>query len=282
MPYTKTGVFYTAKPGPPKTTSTKARYGGGYMGGPKYQPGYYAQKQAYNYAQLVKPETKYFDVGINTAVTWNGGDWADSEVPADNYVNSSGAAAAYTDSALIPTAQGSGYGQVDGNKYKLKKIRVKGKIRVPSLAAQSTAAASSTVRLMLVEDTQPNGAQAQGEDVMQDVGVAAENIHTFMRVANNLGRFRILKDKTWILNPATLAPNTDAGGTIVGAYNGVSFKWAINFAKPVDVSIKAGNATPTIAGTINRNYFLLLAGLSGSDSATAIQINAVSRAYYCD
>ena len=53
------------------------------------------------------PETKYFDTGISATVNWAGNTWASSEVPCDNYVNASGTAAAYTDSALIPSASGS-------------------------------------------------------------------------------------------------------------------------------------------------------------------------------
>ena len=104
------------------------------------------------------PETKYFDVAIDADVTTAGTTWADTEVPCDFYVNSSGAPAAYTDSALIPTAQGSGYGQVDGLKYRIKKIRVRGALSTANLTAQATVSSGTITRLLLVMDTAPNGA----------------------------------------------------------------------------------------------------------------------------
>ena len=47
--------------------------------------------------QAFGPETKYFDVAIDASITTAGSSWADTEVPCDFYVNSSGAPAAYTD-----------------------------------------------------------------------------------------------------------------------------------------------------------------------------------------
>lgn len=138
-------------------------------------------------ASILVPETKYFDVGIQTTVTTAGTTWADTEVFADNYVNSSGTPAAYTDAALIPSAQGSGYGQINGNRYKLKKIRVRGNIYAAPLVDQNDAPYPVTARLLLIMDTQPNGTQAQGETIMQDFGAAGENIHAFKAVSSASG-----------------------------------------------------------------------------------------------
>lgn len=234
-----------------------------------------------SYARSVRSgETKYFDVGINTTVTFAGTSWADSEVPADNYVNSSGTTAAYTDSCLIPTANGSAYGQVDGNKYHLKALRVKGALKISSATASTVAFVPAQVRMLLVMDTQPNGAQAQGEDVMQDVGEAQENIHTFSRVAANLGRFRILKDKTYIINPAVSANDTTAS-SVSTAYNMQKFKLNYKPIVPLPITIKSGNSTPTVGGTVNCNIFLLLAA-ERNVAATGCTIYAASRAYYVD
>ena len=152
------------------------------------------QVSAARRAYVRNAETKYFDVGINVDVTAAGTDWANSEVPCDNYVNSSGVAAAYTDSCLIPTANGSGYGQVIGNKYNLKKLRVRGMLQIATQSDAADVGSPVTARIMLVRDKQPNGAQAQGEDVMQDLGAFGENAFSFMRVADNVGRFEIIKE----------------------------------------------------------------------------------------
>lgn len=254
-----------------------------------------ARRQRYNMAssgvtrselmQIVKAnsgETKYFDVGIATAVTWSGATWADSEVPADNYVNANGASAGYTDSCLIPTANGSGYGQVVGTKYHLKAIRVRGQLSIASSTGGTATSDAVKVRLLLVEDTQPNGSQAQGEDILQDIGGAPENMNSFLRIPNALGRFRIVKDKMIMLQPA-ITVNNAAATSVSTSFESRPFK--INFSpkKPIEVNIKASSTTPTISQTINRNYFLLLAGLDvPNGSVKSVTIAAASRAYYND
>ena len=62
------------------------------------------EKRTYNY--LTSNTTKYFDCGFHYNVTGSANDWTGTEIPMDNYVNSSGTAAAYTDSAIIPSEIG--------------------------------------------------------------------------------------------------------------------------------------------------------------------------------
>lgn len=225
------------------------------------------------------PETKYFDCGINTAVTFAGTDWSDTEVPCDNYINSSGAAAAYTDSALIPSANGSAYGQVNGNRYKLKKLRIRGNLSATPLSDSADASTGIDCRVLLIHDTQPNGTQAQGEDVMQDFGAVGENLFSFKRVSANSGRFRIIKDE-WI-NLKVTNSQTDGASTGSIAFATEHFSMQYVPKKAITVNIKSGNATPTIGGLVDNNFFLLLAG-TRAGAAQEVIIRAASRAYYCD
>lgn len=228
-------------------------------------------------ASALTPETKYFDVGINNTMNTAGTDWTGTEVPCDNYVNSSGTAAAYTDSALIPSAIGSGYGQINGNRYKIKKIRVRGIVTAAAVSAQSAAVSGTTYRLMLVMDTQPNGAQAQGEDVMQDIG-GVETVFAYKRVANAGGRFRILKDEIFTLT--TGVQFNDAATTGTFSFEPYFFSFQYQPKTPILVNVKSGNSTPTVAGLETCNIFLLLATNNGSTFEPLIQ--ASSRCYYCD
>ncbi len=230
-------------------------------------------------AATVFNETKYFDCGFNGAITWTGSDWSASEVPMDNFVDSSGSSSAYTDSCLLPTAIGSAYGQVNGNRYKLKKIRVRGIVSINVQSDQADVKIGTNVRLMLIHDEQPNGAQAQGEDIMQDIGAAGENLFSYKRVAESSGRFRILKDDFIMLQPATAG--TDGTNTNSVATQSAMFSFQYQPNSPILVNIKSGNATPTIGGTINCNMFLLLAGNQGQ-AAVATFIRGASRAYYVD
>lgn len=226
-------------------------------------------------------ETKYFDTSIAATVTWAGTSWASSEVPCENYVNASGTAAAYTDAALIPSAVGSGYGQVVGNRYRFKKLRVRGILSTAVDSDQADVAAPVQCRMILVHDTQPNGAQAQGEDVMQDIGGANANISSFKRVADTSGRFRIVKDEWVTLQPAT--SGTDGANTVSTSRTGAYVSMQYQPKMPITCNIKAGNSTPTVAGLVDNNFFLLLAGTKSTDG-TAVSINflGASRAYYCE
>jgi len=228
------------------------------------------------------PETKYFDTAIDASVTTAGSTWADTEVPCDNYVNSSGAPAAYTDSALIPSAQGSGYGQVDGLKYRIKKLRIRGSLSTATTTGGTAASSGTLTRLLLIMDTQPNFAQAQGEDIMQDVGDYSSNAYTFQRVSQSGGRFRILKDK-WFRNNPAVAVNNAGATTVSEAYTNSIFKFQWIPKVPVEVNIKAGNATPTVAALSNINIFLLAYSYNqGAGGAQTVNVNAACRCYYFD
>lgn len=222
-------------------------------------------------------DTKYFDCGINATVVSGGADWTASEVPCDNAVNSSGTAAAYTDSALIPSHVGSGYGQINGNSYRLKKLRVRGVVAKDVLDDQGAVPDAQLFRLMLVLDTMPSGAQAQGEDIMQDVG-ASETIFSYKRMADLGSRFRILKDLTGQLDPIVAASDHAAlPSTASIAFRSQSFSFQYAPTVPMNVQIKSGNATPTIAGLVTANIFLLL-----HTEGTSCVIRASSRCYYAD
>lgn len=276
MRRTRTGITYTAKPTGPRTYSAKAQYQRpGYQSGPR--PSHFAPTSRQS---AIVPETKYFDVGINATVTAGGNDWSATEVPCDNYINSSGASAAYTDSALIPSAIGSGYGQINGNRYKLKKLRVRGSLSVTTEQTATVADVAQQVRLLLVMDTQPNGAQAQGEDIMQDIGAGAECLFSFKRVAESSGRFRILKDKFITLQPA-VAVNNASATTVSTAYNSAVFKLQYQPKEPILVNVKSGNSSPTVAGLGTCNIFML-AYRADPSGAAGVLVRAASRAYFCD
>jgi hypothetical protein len=181
---------------------------------------------------------------------------------------------------MLPTAVGSSYGQVDGNRFVLKRIRFRGKISSNILEDQANANPAVCVRIMLVMDTQPNGAQAQGEDVMQDIGGAPDNQFSFKRIAGtSVGRFRILKDETILLQPAIAA--TDGTNTSTQAGESALISWTYTPRTPMKVSIASGNSVPATAGLLSHNIFMLCYGTRG-DSIAAISVDGASRCYYCD
>jgi len=227
------------------------------------------------------PETKYFDTGFNVSVACAGADWASTEVAMDNYITSAGTVSAYTDSTLNPSAQGTGYGQIIGTKYNLKKLRIKGQLNLPFVSDQADVSSGGQCRLVLVMDNAPNGLQAQGEDIMQDMGAAGENLYSFTRMTTQASRFRILKDKTYSLPVSAAQQDSLVAATASNGFTAKSFKFQYTPKVPISVNIKTGNSTPTTAAMINCNIFLLAYATVGTSEA-AVTISGCSRCYFID
>lgn len=223
-------------------------------------------------------ETKYFDTAFSQTVA-SAADWTGTEVPCTAYIQNDGTTVgAYTDSALIPSSVGAGYGQVNGNKYLLKRLRVKGQLVPALLSDQADVAAPISTRVVLVMDTQPQGAQAQGESVFTDMGSAVQCNFSFLAMAaGSGGRFKILKDKIYTHQPAVAG--TDGASTVSFVRTGNNFKFNVNFPQGLQVMLKASSATPNIAALSNINIFLL-AHSSGTNGAAVI--SGCARAYYQD
>jgi len=219
-------------------------------------------------------ETKYFDTSQSQTIA-SAADWTGTEVPSTNYVQSDGTTVgAYTDSAIIPSAIGAGYGQVVGAKYRIKKIRCRGQIVSSVLSDQADVQYPGVVRVALVQDTRPNGAQAQGEDVFGDMGTAGQNNWNFMQMgAGQGGRFRILKDFFTVLQPASAGTDGVSTNSVSRTASTFSFTWKPKV--PVEVLLKANSATPTVASLSNCNIFLL-----AHTSVASISVDSCARCYY--
>jgi len=111
-------------------------------------------------------------------------------------------------------------------------------------------------------DTQPNGSQAAPESIMQDIGGAVENIHSYKRVAATSGRFRILKDKYIMLDPTN--SQTDGTNTASIGFTRRRFSFQYSPRSPIQVNLASGNATPNVAGLQSCNIFMVCAGCNGA------------------
>lgn len=236
-------------------------------------------RRQYKRASVFAPETKYFDTSFNANVAI-AADWTGTEVPCTNYIQSDGTTVgAYTDSALVPSAVGAGYGQVVGSKYMLKALRVRGVVGNAFASDQADIPAAPVVTVCLVQDTQPNGAQAQGEEVFTDMGSAMQCAFSYQAMgAGAGGRFKILKRKTYVL--PTTAAGTDGTNTNTVNIGTRNFEFTFAPKRPVLCCIKSSSATPTVA-TISDNNFFLLAKASGFAAGNPTIVGC-ARAYYCD
>jgi len=221
-------------------------------------------------------ETKYFDTSQSQTIS-AAADWTGSEVPCTNYIQSDGTTVgSYTDSALIPSAIGAGYGQVVGAKYKIKKIRVRGQISSGLASDQADVPLPNVVRVALIQDTRPNGAQAQGEEVFTDMGASTQCNFSFLAMgAGQGGRFCILKDTTVVLDPTVAA--TDGASTNSQSRGAALFSFTWKPKVPLEVLLKANSATPTVASLSSANIFLL--AHCGSATPTTAVLSC-ARCYY--
>lgn len=232
-----------------------------------------------------RPETKYFDTYFSADVN-NAADWGSAVIPCTSYMNADGSTvSAYTGAALIPSAIGNGYGQVVGNKYVLKKLKVRGSIFIAHSAAATVATDPIQVRLLLIQDTQPNGAQLDLSSVFTDWGAANALINSYMSISNGTGgRVRILGDKFLTLTPSAAVNN--AGATTVScAYDTKFWKFSKSWKKGLKVVIKSGAATPAVASLSDCNIFLAAQEYSTGNTASLIglvKLTGVARAAYMD
>jgi len=152
---------------------------------------------------------------------------------------------------LFAPTQGDDITQRTGRKAFLKKIRIHGKMIVPTQSAQSGLDVPPAVRLICYMDKQTNGTQAQAEEVISS-GIDTLPLNMFQST-KSFGRFKVYKDKTFILTPQT-ATNNAAADTIVQEAVKREFKWNINVNEWVNFNEKN---TGTVSDVIDRSFHLI-------------------------
>lgn len=214
-------------------------------------------------------EMKYFDTERTATVVPASVDWTATEFPPN----------VGTPTTLCNPVPGTGIANRNARNVEVHKIRIKGTLQTNQQSSLSQADNPTKIRLLFVQDMQTNAAQAQGESIMEApvTASAAHAVNTFQSL-DNLGRFRVLKDK-WITvqNPAL------ANATSFSADSGVisqgllqNFKFNMILKKPIKVSFNATNGG-TIADIVD-NSWCVYAGSSSTALSTTISYQA--RCYF--
>lgn len=261
MPYTSTGIHYTvnknakfAETQAPKRAVTRGDYLAK-RNAPQNRQGYSSVARPRGAA--VTGEMKYFDCEATqvaipaVTTTWVAATMIDPETT----INLGDAAVANPLNLCSPKVSAALNGRI-GRSILVRKIKVRGHIAVAVQAAQTACDFPVYCRLMLVQDQQTNAAQMTGAALLNDASAADATINSFQN-PNNFGRFRVLKDKTIVLqDPSGF---NDAAGT--GAVNGLirPFKMTVNFREPVKVQFNATNGG-TVADIVD-NSFHIVAGV---------------------
>jgi len=223
----------------------------------------------------LQPEVKYFDVAGTNAVAATA-DWTGTEIPCDNYIQSDGTTVgAYTESALNPSANGPGYGQVLGGKYRILKIRVRGLISIDTSSAADPPSAAQLSRVALIMDMKAGGSQLQGEQVFSDMGTVTNCCNSFQQQGQATDRYRVIKDLIFAHQVAGIGSEFDAS-TFTVAWESKQFSFTYVPKKPLIVNVLTSGSVPLVAQIKDINLFLLArSGQTGN-------ISFVSRCYYTD
>lgn len=228
-------------------------------------------------------EMKYFDCyqeGANiSAVTTT---WVAGTMKNPTSTINLGSAAVATPQCLFAPTVGSALNQRIGRSVLVRKIKVRGTLeqggRSGAIGA-GTLDLGTKVRVLLVQDMQTNAAQMTGAALLNDSpGGAPTTIESFQN-PNNFGRFRVLKDKTFIMQNPNFTVGETAAGTFGSYQQGLvrDFKFNVNFKTPVKVQFNATNGG-TVADIVD-NSFHVIAGLVSTDN-TNISIAYYSRVAY--
>lgn len=206
-------------------------------------------------------EMKYFDTEKGLTSVASQANWTGTEQDPTTF------------NTLFVPVKGSGINERIGRKVNVMKIRIKGTVVVAPQADQTSGDGRSVIRLALVEDTQTNGTQMQGEDVMDgNTSTTATAVNAFQSL-DNLGRFRVLKDKTIVMQN----PNFGYDGTNLEQQGlARTFKMNIILKKPITVSFNEVNGG-TIADIVDNSWHMI----ANCDNASLVpQLTYVARVYY--
>lgn len=203
-------------------------------------------------------EMKYFETEKAVTAVSASADWTGTEYDP-------------TGDGLFFPQVGSAINQRIGKACKVHAIKIRGFLRIPRVDAPAQSMDACVFRLLLVQDFQTNGTQAQGEQVMTDPteNTASAACLQWQNI-NNFGRFKVLKDKTVVLqnpNQANTTGTEDTQGLIR------PFKIIYKFKAPVEVRFNATNGG-TIADVVDNSWHVMC---NVSNSTYAPTINYMCR-----
>jgi len=209
-------------------------------------------------------EMKYFDNSLDGANVEQNTSWTDTELdPSGN-------------NALFTPQTGAAIHQRIGNKVFVKKITISGNFNYVAQADQTQADTMIYTRLVLVQDTQTNGVQMQGEDVFVPHQASAQLAIAAFQATKNFGRFKVLKDKTYrmpVINMTYDGTNMEQQGAAV------PFKITHKFKTPVVVKFNNTNGG-TVADIVDNSFHLL--GICSADTQISNQLYYNVRVYFTE
>jgi len=188
----------------------------------------------------ITAENRYFDTErTSTAIAQSAVSWAGSELDPNTSAML----------CLFAPTQGDDIANRQSRRIFVKKIRISGVLIVPPQTAQAAADPEQNIRIIVYKDKQTNGAQSQGEDLIES-GAGSDAVHMYQNL-KNLGRFEVLYDKYFVMSQRYLTGLT-------GAYvqSGQTKNFKISLKPNCVVNYNALNGG-TVADVIDNSFHLI-------------------------
>ncbi len=141
-----------------------------------------------------------------------------------------------------------------GRKATIRKIGWRFRLQLPAVASAGTG--GDTVRVIMYQDKQTNGATAASTDLLETA-----NFQSF-RNLSNIGRFNILMDRTYELNSMGAAGDGTANDSL-------SYEMNDTFFKDVNIPIEFNAGAGAIGEIRTNNLGVFLVGNAGLASFTS-------------
>ena len=189
-------------------------------------------------------EMKYFDTERTQGNLAASTDWTATEYPPN----------VGTPNTICVPVQGTAINNRVGREVTVYKIKVRGLITVSAQTGQNAGDNYSVCRVALVQDTQTNGAQAQGEEIFAaPVTASAVQASSSFQSLANTGRFKVWKDKWIVMEDPNMANDTGATGGIVTTGIAKRFSFVKTFKKGLKVRFNGTNGG-TIADIVDHSW----------------------------
>ena len=177
-----------------------------------------------------------------------------------------------TINTLCAPVVGAGYNQRIGKEINILKLKIRGWFQMKSTDNYNTGVSPAVIRYGVFQDMQTNGTQADGNLVMTPTGSAAQAPFTFQNV-DNFGRFKVLKDKTAIIQDPNLAGDPSSHD-----FNGKAhhFKISLKFRQPMKMRFNNVNGG-TVADIIDNSLHFFA---NCNSASTVLAVDYLCRVCY--
>lgn len=182
-------------------------------------------------------EMKYFDTAVSGGqVGVNNAAWTSTTIDPTTF------------NTLCVPVVGAGFNQRIGKEINIVKLKIRGSFTVFNHEAQASSVPATVIRFGIFQDMQTNGTQAGGQLVMTPTTTAAQAPFTFQNI-DNFGRFKVLKDKTCVIQDPNLAGDPTSHDVNARTH---TFKMTLKFNKPIQVRFNNTNGG-TVADIIDNS-----------------------------